>query len=69
VCQHLAGEIDLATAVQRIKVESHRFARHQNNWFKQGDPRIRWIAAGEGAVEEAGRLVDEFLGLTRAVTA
>ncbi|MFQ6019762.1 MAG: tRNA (adenosine(37)-N6)-dimethylallyltransferase MiaA [Dehalococcoidia bacterium] len=67
-CQHLAGEIDLAAAARRIETETHRLARHQSNWFKRGDPRIRWIEAGEGTTEEAGRLVGEFLGLPQAVS-
>ncbi|KKK52992.1 hypothetical protein LCGC14_3099240, partial [marine sediment metagenome] len=42
-------------------------ARHQNAWFKGDDPRIRWLDAGEGVVEEAERLAGEFLGREAAV--
>ncbi|MFB3053542.1 MAG: tRNA (adenosine(37)-N6)-dimethylallyltransferase MiaA [Dehalococcoidia bacterium] len=73
-CAHLAGEITLAEAEARIKTETHRLARHQNTWFKADDPRIRWLdlpagrhGAGEGALEEAERLVGEFLGREAAV--
>ncbi len=66
-CAHLAGEITLAEAEARIKTETHRLARHQNAWFKADDQRIRWVDAGEGAVEEAERLVGEFLGREAAV--
>ncbi len=52
----------LAEAAAPIKTETHRLARHQNAWFKADDPRIRWLDAGEGALEEAERLVGEFLG-------
>ncbi len=63
IASYLAGEIDLPTAVARIKTGTHRLARHQNSWFKESDRRIRWIAASAGVVEEAARLVGEFLGL------
>ena len=61
VCEYLAGEIDLETAVERTKTGTHRLARHQNSWFKAGDARIRWIETGEGTVDEAMRLAEEFL--------
>jgi tRNA dimethylallyltransferase len=61
VCEYLADEIDLETAVERTKTGTHRLARHQNSWFKAGDERIRWIEAGEGAVEEAARLIQASL--------
>ena len=66
-CAHLAGEMTLAEAAARIKTETHRLARHQNAWFKADDARIRWLDAGEGAQEEAARLVGEFLGQEAAV--
>ncbi len=66
-CAHLAGEMTPAEAEARIKTETHRLARHQNAWFKADDQRIRWLDAGEGAVEEAERLAGEFLGQEAAV--
>ena len=60
MCEHLAGERDLPSAVERTKTGTHRLARHQNTWFKAADPRIRWIEAGEGAADEAWELVREF---------
>ncbi len=44
--EHLRGECDLPTAVQRIKHATHAFVRHQYNWFRLSDPRIRWLQAG-----------------------
>jgi tRNA A37 N6-isopentenylltransferase MiaA len=52
----------LDEAVARTKTGTHRLARHQNTWFKAGDERIRWIEAVDGAAEEAGRLVESWLG-------
>ena len=40
---YLQGECTLAKAVERIKFETHRFVRQQNNWFKPDDPRIIWL--------------------------
>ena len=41
--QHLQGDLSLEQAVERIKFETHRFVRHQNNWFSPDDPRIHWF--------------------------
>ena len=42
---HLAGEMSLEEAVERIKFETHRFARQQATWFRGDDPRITWLNA------------------------
>ncbi len=39
----LNGELTLATAIQQIKFETHRFVRHQYNWFQLKDYRIQWF--------------------------
>ena len=68
ICQHLAGELDLATAVARIKTATHRLARHQYTWFRLDDQRIRWIDVSVGApFEEAARLVESGSGSGRRV--
>lgn len=46
--EHLAGETTLMEAVERIKFETHRFARQQAAWFRADDPRIRWFDAETG---------------------
>ena len=40
---HLTGELSLQEAVQQIKYETHRFARHQYAWFRLKDDRIKWF--------------------------
>ena len=50
---YLAGEMTLDEAVERIKFETHRFARQQNTWFRQDDPRIAWFDLGESGGETA----------------
>jgi tRNA dimethylallyltransferase len=50
--------MDLAAAMQRIKFETHRFARHQYAWFHLNDPRIHWFdveSQSEAEVVEAVR--------------
>lgn len=32
---YLAGRCDLATTAQRIKIETHRYVRHQMTWFRK----------------------------------
>ena len=39
---HLAGELSLAEAVERIKFATHAFVRRQYNWFRHDDPAICW---------------------------
>jgi tRNA dimethylallyltransferase len=45
---YLQGKIDLPRAIQRIKFETHRFARHQYTWFRLQDRRISWFNTDEG---------------------
>ncbi len=47
------GQMSLEEAVDRIKFETHRFARQQATWFRQDDPRIHWFDLGEEGVEAA----------------
>jgi tRNA dimethylallyltransferase len=56
VCDHVAGEIDIETAKERTKLATHRFARHQNSWFKPSDGRIKWIDANNAPAAEAERI-------------
>ena len=41
--QFLRGEMTLPEAIDRMKYETHRLARHQYAWFRLGDSRIRWF--------------------------
>jgi tRNA dimethylallyltransferase len=43
ILTYLRGEMSLDEAVDRIKFETHRFARQQSTWFRQDDPRITWF--------------------------
>jgi tRNA dimethylallyltransferase len=40
---YLRGEISLKEATTRIKQVTRRFIRHQYNWFRLDDAKIRWF--------------------------
>lgn len=69
IIQFLEGELTLEAAVQQIKFESHRFVRHQYNWFKLKDDRIRWFDVGGDILPEITRLVKEFTDIDKDNTA
>ena len=50
--QFLRGEMTLPQAIDKIKYETHRLARHQYAWFRLGDSRIHWFDSS-GAEAEA----------------
>jgi tRNA dimethylallyltransferase len=50
---YLDGEMSLEEAVERIKFETHRFARQQATWFRLDDPAIHWFDAGAAGMETA----------------
>jgi tRNA dimethylallyltransferase len=54
IASHLGGEGTLESAVARVRQATRRFVRHQANWFRQDDPRIRWFDVAPGY--EAGVL-------------
>jgi tRNA dimethylallyltransferase len=52
--QFLRGEMTLPQAVDKMKYETHRLARHQYAWFRLSDSRIRWFdvsgTQGKGSI-------------------
>jgi tRNA dimethylallyltransferase len=64
---HLAGEMTLEEAIERIKFETHRFARQQATWFRGDDPRITWFDLDEGvATTRVIAFVERWLGRSAA---
>ena len=57
----LQGKTDLPTAIQQIKFDTHRFARHQYSWFGPQDKRIHWFDAREEIKQAINRLVQSFV--------
>jgi tRNA dimethylallyltransferase len=43
ILAYLNGEMGLAEATDRVKFETHRFARQQATWFRRDDKRIHWF--------------------------
>ena len=58
----LRGEVTLAAAIQQIKFETHRFARHQYTWFHLKDSRIHWLDMQNGAGPEVTAPLAELIG-------
>jgi tRNA dimethylallyltransferase len=66
--QFLRREMTLAEAIDKMKYETHRLARHQYAWFRLTDSRIRWFDVGEtegkastGALNEIKALIEDFI--------
>jgi tRNA dimethylallyltransferase len=58
---HFAGEASLEDVIERIKNETHRFVRHQYNWFSEDDPGIHWFDAAADPYPAIRALVADFL--------
>lgn len=48
---YFRGECDLNSAVQKMKIDTHRFTRRQYNWFSVENKNICWFTIGEGLEE------------------
>jgi len=59
--EFIGGRMDLAAAMQRIKFETHRFARHQYAWFRLNDPRTHWFDVDDQAEDKVLEMVEEAL--------
>ena len=57
----LQGELDLRSAIQNIKYETHRFARHQYAWFRLSDQRIHWFDIKQKYEELVEELISGFM--------
>ncbi len=59
IIAHLRGEMSLDDAVEQIKIQTRRFAKHQRTWFRKF-PETRWldVAADEANESISHRLMD-----------
>jgi len=59
----LSGKMALPKAVEKIKYETHRLARHQYAWFRPSDARINWFDTTHPFVilSEVKNLIQSFL--------
>ncbi|MBX6773166.1 MAG: tRNA (adenosine(37)-N6)-dimethylallyltransferase MiaA [Chloroflexi bacterium] len=61
IVAYLSGRMSLPAAIERIKFETHRFARQQYTWFRLDDPEIHWLDAADPATfERALQLIQAF---------
>jgi tRNA dimethylallyltransferase len=60
--ESLQGKMSLPAAIDRVKYETHRLARHQYAWFRPSDDRIHWLNVDQhsAAVSEARNLAVSF---------
>ncbi len=61
IVMYLNGELSLESAVEKIKTETHRLVRRQNNWFAHDDKRITWLDIQGDYFPEAEEKVRTFL--------
>jgi tRNA dimethylallyltransferase len=61
VGQYLSGELSLDEARHRIKIETHRFIRHQYAWFRLRDETINWFDIGHQVDAEIEEAIRRFL--------
>jgi len=57
----LEGRLTLDVAIQQIKFETHRFARHQFAWFRANDKRIHWFDVRQDFMSQAIEMVGNFV--------
>lgn len=60
IAAHLRGELSLQAAVERIRIETHRFVRHQYTWFRR-IPDIHWFDVSQAPQPAIRKLTASFL--------
>jgi len=61
--QFLRGEMTLPQAIDKIKYETHRLARHQYAWFRLSDNRIHWFDTSEAEAKASIAALNKVKGL------
>lgn len=60
ITAYLNGQLTLAAAVERIKIETHRFVRHQMTWFRKM-PDLNWFDLDVIPAPEIERFAQDWL--------
>ena len=63
IVQFLRGEMTLPHAIDKIKYETHRLARHQYAWFRLSDSRIHWFDTSESEAKGNSATLNKVKGL------
>jgi tRNA dimethylallyltransferase len=62
IYQFLRGQLTFSAALEKIKSETHRLARHQYAWFQLSDKRIYWLDTGANGIKrKAEELIERNL--------
>jgi len=58
IIEHIEGKVSLAEAIEQIKIQTRRLAKHQRTWFRKF-PTTRWldVAADESEASICHRLL------------
>lgn len=59
----LQGKMTLPAAIEKMKYETHRLARHQYAWFHLDDSRIHWFDIGDGDAKAMSDTMNKVKGL------
>lgn len=63
ITAHLAGEMSLDEATERIKINTRQFAKRQMTWFRRF-PNVHWLdAEADSEAEELARLAEQVFEL------
>ena len=60
ILEFINGESDREEMEEKIYISTRKLMRHQDNWFKKSDKRIKWINF-ENSFEEAEIIISEWL--------
>ncbi|MCK9462291.1 MAG: tRNA (adenosine(37)-N6)-dimethylallyltransferase MiaA [Proteobacteria bacterium] len=55
LCEHLAGEVTLEEARDKIQADTRRLAKRQRTWFR-GEPDLLWLPPDPGEIIGAARV-------------
>ncbi|MFW6118497.1 MAG: tRNA (adenosine(37)-N6)-dimethylallyltransferase MiaA [Chloroflexota bacterium] len=69
IVQFLQGEMTLPEAIDKIKYETHRLARHQCAWFRPSDSRIHWFDITKAEVKGNFATLNKVKGLVEGFIA
>jgi tRNA dimethylallyltransferase len=61
MAQMLRHQISEKDAIAKIKIETHRYIRHQYAWFKLQDSRIKWFNANQDIWPAVAQSLIQFL--------